>query len=56
MVEWVCVCVWVQVRMATNLKCQLLCQSDKQFHTAKLTQEQAGNFIDKIKHNYYVHL
>ena len=42
--------------MAENVKCQLLCLSDKVPHSAKLTQEQAGNFIDKIKHNYYVHL
>ena len=42
--------------MAQNVECQLLCQANKQSMSVKLTQEQAGNFIDKIRHNYYVHL
>lgn len=46
----------VQVKMAENVKCQLLCQANKQSMSVKLTGEQAKTFIDKIKHDYYVHL
>ncbi|KAK7100214.1 transmembrane 9 superfamily member 4-like [Littorina saxatilis] len=45
-----------KVKMAENVKCQLLCQANKQSISVKLTVEQAKTFIDKIKHDYYVHL
>ena len=46
----------MQVHMAKDVTCHLLCQDNKDTMSVKLTQEQAHIFIEKIKHDYYVHL
>ncbi|XP_059162863.1 transmembrane 9 superfamily member 4-like isoform X3 [Physella acuta] len=45
------------VKMASNVKCQVLCQ-DKglKYVPVTLTKEQSKDMADKIMHDYYVHL
>lgn len=50
--------VCLQVEMAVDVPCKALCfkQSDKKYEHKVLTKDEAKEFADKIRHDYYVHL
>lgn len=43
-----------EVRMAENLQCRLLCNKPSQ--PLNWTPEQSEKVIERIKHEYFVHL
>lgn len=47
-----------QVNMAEDISCRALCldPTDNKYKSKTLTKEEGKEFIDKIQHDYYVHL
>lgn len=46
-----------EVKMATDVKCRALCQDqNKIFIPVQLNKDQSKDMVDKILHDYYVHL